>query len=107
MLAVYSDVNHPVKESDLTRPESNCGISKLASELFLSSSSELNHFSTTVLRLFNVYGRNQKYNSKVGVITILINKILRNEEPVLYESGNQIRDFIHVDDVIQALIRVK
>lgn len=103
-MAVYSDSSEKVSETHETTPSSPYGVSKLASELYLKSMSSSAPFSTTVLRLFNAFGPHQKYSSRVGLITILTNKLLSNETPVLFDGGLQTRDFIHVDDIVRALI---
>lgn len=57
------------------------------------------------LRLFNVYGTGQNLNSMYsGVITIFIDRLLRNKALEIYGDGSQTRDFIHVSDVVQYLI---
>ncbi len=59
--------------------------------------------STTVLRYFNVYGSRQALsNPYTGVVAIFANAFLAKERPVLFEDGGQVRDFVHVRDIIAA-----
>jgi UDP-glucose 4-epimerase len=59
----------------------------------------------TALRYFNVYGPRQNPESDyAAVIPIFINTLLNEEEPVIYGDGKQSRDFIYVEDVVQANI---
>jgi UDP-glucose 4-epimerase len=56
------------------------------------------------LRYFNVYGPNQRFDAYGNVIPIFVYKMLHNETIIVYGDGNQTRDFVHVDDVVQANI---
>lgn len=57
------------------------------------------------LRYFNVYGDRQALsNPYTGVAAIFSSRILNNNSPVIYEDGQQTRDFIHVSDIVQANI---
>ena len=47
-------------------------------------------------------GRRQRNSDYSGVITIFINKFLEGEQPVIFGDGLQVRDFVHVDDIVQA-----
>lgn len=61
--------------------------------------------NTTALRLFNVYGSRQALsNPYTGVCAIFSTNLLCGNRPIIYEDGNQSRDFVHVKDVCQALI---
>jgi dTDP-L-rhamnose 4-epimerase len=58
---------------------------------------------TTALRYFNIYGSRQALsNPYTGVLAIFGGRILAGNRPVIYEDGNQTRDFVHVDDIVQA-----
>jgi dTDP-L-rhamnose 4-epimerase len=58
------------------------------------------------LRLFNVYGPGQALsNPYTGVMAIFAGRLLAGEPPLLYEDGRQLRDFVHVDDVVEAFLR--
>jgi dTDP-L-rhamnose 4-epimerase len=59
------------------------------------------------LRLFNVYGPRQSLsNPYTGVLAIFLSRLLAGERPVVYEDGNQTRDFVSVHDVVEAVGRV-
>ena len=61
--------------------------------------------STTALRLFNVYGSRQALsNPYTGVCAIFSSNLLCSNSPIIFEDGNQTRDFVHIKDVCQALI---
>ncbi|HEU0136861.1 MAG TPA: SDR family NAD(P)-dependent oxidoreductase, partial [Flavobacterium sp.] len=58
---------------------------------------------TTALRFFNVYGTRQALsNPYTGVLAIFASRLLNGNPPILFEDGNQKRDFVHVKDVARA-----
>lgn len=60
---------------------------------------------TVALRFFNIYGPGQSLNNPyTGVLAIFASRLLNDKMPVIYEDGNQTRDFIHVDDVANAVV---
>jgi dTDP-L-rhamnose 4-epimerase len=58
---------------------------------------------TVAFRYFNVYGSRQALsNPYTGVCAIFSSRLLNNERPVIFEDGEQSRDFVHVSDIVQA-----
>jgi dTDP-L-rhamnose 4-epimerase len=58
---------------------------------------------TTALRFFNVYGTRQALsNPYTGVLAIFASRLLNGRPPMIFEDGQQRRDFVHVEDVAQA-----
>ena len=106
-MAVYSDnfKHFPVTEDYTKDPMSPYGLSKLASENYLSLMAKSNDIDIIVLRYFNTFGERQTYTPYVGVITIFINKLLKSESPIIFGGGEQTRDFIYVKDIVQANIK--
>ena len=101
--AVYGEAQYlPINEEHPTTPLSPYGVSKLAAENYSRNYHEIHGLETCCLRLFNVYGPRQRANSYSGVISAFIRKIQSGESPVVYGDGKQTRDFIHLDDVIDA-----
>lgn len=102
--AVYGiPSNLPISESDEPRPISQYGTSKLNAERIVANYSRRNKIAMS-LRLFNVYGIGQTLEY-AGVITRFSDRIKRNLVPEIHGNGLQTRDFIHVDDVIDAILR--
>ncbi|KON88333.1 hypothetical protein AF332_17010 [Sporosarcina globispora] len=93
-----------IPESYKTNPISPYGINKLASEFYIKFYAELYGFQAVILRYSNVYGLRQNPQSESGVISIFINRIKNNMHPVIFGDGKQIRDYIHVSDVVNANI---
>ena len=61
--------------------------------------------NTTALRFFNVYGSHQALsNPYTGVCAIFSSALLNGNAPIIYEDGLQTRDFVHVKDIVQALV---
>lgn len=89
-------------EDMICKPFSPYGASKLAIEDYLSAYHGTYGLETIALRYFNVFGARQILNDYSGVITIFINQLLRKETPTIYGNGKQVRDFIHVKDIVQA-----
>ncbi len=96
--ALYDQSEWPSSEKSLIKPLCPYGISKYAVEQYLDFYSNYYGFNTTVLRLANVYGpRNEK-----GVISIF-NRAIKKGKPITVYGGGQMRDYIHVQDVIDAI----
>ncbi|OJG81119.1 UDP-glucose 4-epimerase [Enterococcus ratti] len=111
--AVYGDEpTLPKKEESVIRPLTPYAIDKFAAEQYVLDYCHLYQVPGSAVRFFNVYGPNQNPNSPYsGVISILVDrykKHLAGEKTsfTLYGDGSQSRDFVFVDDVIQALLLV-
>ena len=111
--AVYGDEpTLPKKEESIIRPLTPSAIDKFAAEQYVLDYCHLYDVPGSAVRFFNVYGPNQNPNSPYsGVISILVDrykKQLAGEKTsfTLYGDGSQSRDFVYIDDVIQALLLV-
>ncbi|NJE00273.1 SDR family oxidoreductase [Thermococcus sp. LS1] len=105
--AVYGDnPNLPLKEMETPKPLSPYGVTKLTAEQYLRVFNELYGIPAVSLRYFNVFGPRQSANQYAGVISIFINRALKNEPLVIFGDGKQTRDFIYVKDVVRANILV-
>ena len=101
--AIYGDTETlPKHEKLMPQPISPYAVSKLAAENYVKIYHEVYGLNTICLRYFNVYGQRQTYSPYSGVITIFINSLLKNEPPIIYGDGKQTRDFVHVQDVVEA-----
>jgi len=101
--AIYGDADF-ADELTFPLPISPYGVSKLACEGYIKSIAQSSHFRYTILRYGNVYGPRQDPNGEAGVVAILTGKLLNQEKPVLYGYGKMIRDYVYVDDVVDANI---
>jgi len=97
----------PVVEEDAGWPPSPYGIHKLAAEMHLRVQARLpvNPLSAVSLRFFNVYGSRQDPTSPyAGVIARFVERALVGQPLEIFGDGQQTRDFIHVGDVVQAIL---
>ncbi len=101
--AVYGDPKRiPISEEDPPKPISPYGASKLSAESYCIAYNKTYGLKTVCLRYFNVYGPRQSYSQYAGVITIFIHKAMKKEPLTIYGDGKQTRDFIYVEDVVNA-----
>src|SRR5262245_2773841 len=94
----------PLAEGAPIAPMAPYGQSKAAGEGYLSLYRRLYGLSSVSLRLGNVYGPRQDPLGEAGVIAIFCGRLLAGQRPTVYGDGRQTRDYIHVDDVVAALL---
>jgi len=104
--AVYGDVSElPIKEEFPLKPQSPYAVSKQMNEIHARSYFKFYGIQSIGFRFFNVYGDGQDPSSPYsGVISLFTDKMNRSMPISIYGDGNQIRDFVHVNDVVKALI---
>jgi UDP-glucose 4-epimerase len=104
---VYGDhMRQPVDESMATLPAVPYAVSKVAAEQYLFTMGQLGKFETVALRIFNAYGPGQPLPpTHAPLIPHMMKQILGKGSVVVYGNGEQTRDFVYIDDVVDALIR--
>jgi UDP-glucose 4-epimerase len=104
--AVYGETETvPINEKSPINPLSPYAVTKATGELYCRVYSEIYELSTIALRYFNVFGPKQDPKSQyAAVIPIFIDKLLKNESPLIYGDGKQTRDFVSVKQVVEANI---
>jgi UDP-glucose 4-epimerase len=101
--ATYGNpVRLPLDEDAHQQPESPYGISKLSGEHYLSYYGRDHGLRYTTLRYGNVYGPRQDACGEAGVIAIFARQLLTGQTPVIHWDGEQVRDYVYVDDVARA-----
>jgi len=95
----------PVRESHPQRPESPYGVAKKAAGDYLHYYREVRGLEYTALALANVFGPRQDPHGEAGVVSIFAGKLLAHERPMIFGDGMQTRDFVFVDDVVDAFVR--
>ena len=102
--AVYGEpIKVPIPEDHPLIPKSPYAASKVSGEAFVQAFANQYGFRPVILRLFNVYGPKQS-RAYAGVIIEFIRRVSRGEPPVIFGDGEQTRDFIHVSDVVEAIM---
>jgi UDP-glucose 4-epimerase len=103
--AVYGEGNPlPLKEDHPLKPISPYAASKASAEHYCRAFGSCYGLNSAILRYFNVYGPGQRRSSYSGVITRFFQNALKGEPLIIYGDGEQTRDFIYVDDVVDATI---
>ncbi|GIW10493.1 MAG: hypothetical protein KatS3mg061_1550 [Dehalococcoidia bacterium] len=93
----------PTDEEKLPQPTSVYAVSKRDQEELFLAVGRAYGIPTVALRFFNVYGPRQALtNPYTGVAAIFSARLLAGRPPVVYEDGEQTRDFVHVSDIVQA-----
>ena len=101
--AVYGEPEKlPVSEDHLVRPASPYGISKAVGDEYLRYFRDADGLEFVSLRYANVYGPRQDPYGEAGVVGIFTQKMLLGEQPIINGNGRQTRDFVYVDDVVEA-----
>jgi len=95
----------PTPETKSPRLSSVYALTKYVQECMCLMVGRAYHVPTVALRFFNVYGPRQALsNPYTGVLAIFASRYLNNKPPLIFEDGNQQRDFVNVSDVIQACV---
>lgn len=101
--AVYGEQESlPIAEDATLNPMSPYAASKLAAEFYVESYHRTYGLDAVCLRYFNVYGPRQRYGPYAAVITTFVDQLMKNKRPAIHGDGGQTRDFINVEDVVNA-----
>lgn len=102
---VYGDKKKmPISEFHHLQPSSPHAIGKSTIEFFLKYYSNLSNTPYVIYRISNPYGPGQTPKVGFGLIPTLFANVLSNTAPNLYDHGNAVRDFIYIDDLIDAIV---
>jgi len=103
--AVYGEPQYlPTDEAHPINPISQYGITKHTVEHYLFLYNLTDGLRYTVLRYPNVYGPRQYPYGEAGVTAIFSAKMLKGEAPTIFGDGEQLRDYVYVDDIVEANI---
>jgi UDP-glucose 4-epimerase len=102
--AIYGDVDAPAREGSPLRPVSAYGLAKRSAEIYLDGWNRVFGAGHVVLRLANVYGPRQSADLEGGVIAIFLERLAAGRPTAIFGDGTITRDFVHVDDVVRALL---
>jgi UDP-glucose 4-epimerase len=95
--------NLPLREDEPLGVQSNpYGATKVSAEAFVAAYQRLHSFDATILRYFNPYGPNELCEPETHLIPNVIQAALKDEPVPIYWKGEQVRDYIYVEDLAQA-----
>jgi UDP-glucose 4-epimerase len=99
---IYGDTVEPAGEDTPPNPISPYGVAKLAGEGYIKCLGAWKGLDYSILRYANVYGPRQDPKGEAGVVSIFMGQIASGERSVLYGEGRLERDYVFVDDVVEA-----
>ena len=102
--AIYGDVDKPAREESPLLPVSAYGLAKRSAEIYVDGWNRVFGSSHVVLRFANVYGPRQSAALEGGVIAIFLERLATGRPTAIFGDGAITRDFVHVDDVVRALL---
>jgi UDP-glucose 4-epimerase len=94
----------PIPEEHPTEPTCSYGITKLAIEKYVALYRQLHGVQGVVLRVANPYGERQRLDAAQGVVPVFLGKALRGDPLEIWGDGSTVRDFLHISDVVAALL---
>jgi UDP-glucose 4-epimerase len=99
--AIYGDTP-AANELAVPAPANFYGIHKLAAEGYV----EVSGMSYGIVRFANVYGPRQRAGLEGGVVAVFLDALRANKPVTVYGSGEQVRDFLHVDDAVSGVLTI-
>ncbi|WP_458747583.1 GDP-mannose 4,6-dehydratase [Candidatus Nitrosocosmicus sp. T] len=104
---VYGSAKYvPMNEDHPLAAQHPYGVSKIAADRLCYTYNETYDLGIDIIRCFNFFGPRQKDSGYGGVIAIFINRVLQNKPPIIYGDGNQTRDYMYVDDAVNAYDKI-
>lgn len=103
--AIYGEAKRiPTPEGYQEFPISPYGVAKLSIEKYLNYYEQVHKMHYVSLRYANVFGPRQDPLGEAGVVAVFISKLLNDQQPIINGSGKQTRDYVFVDDIVNANI---
>lgn len=104
---IYGETGEHINQvSDNLEPICSYGVQKLVIEKYLEFYGRKYGLDYRILRITNPYGWGQDSNKVQGLIPIFVRKILANEGITIYGKGDNVRDFIFIEDLAEAFVKV-
>jgi UDP-glucose 4-epimerase len=106
-MARYGDAKAPFTEETRPQPVDPYGIAKYAAEMLVRNVADTHGFEYAIAVPHNIIGPKQKYNDPYrNVASIMINRMLKGEQPIIYGDGGQKRCFSFVQDCVDPLMKM-
>ena len=96
---------NPIDELHPTNPICSYGVQKLTIEKYLHLFNSMADLSSVILRVSNIYGESQSPKGLVGAVAHFTHKALLGKPIEIWGDGSIIRDYVHIDDVVSALMK--
>lgn len=97
----------PKREDMMPNPQSPYAVTKLVAEYYCMIFKRIYNLPTACLRYFNVYGPRQSPSSTLAsVIPKFIQRTISRKPPIIFGDGKQTRDFVYIEDVVSANLKV-
>jgi UDP-glucose 4-epimerase len=104
-MARYGHGTPPFREEQRAAPVDPYGIAKYAAELLVQNVAETHGFEYVIAVPHNIIGPKQKYDDPYrNVASIMINRMLQGQQPIIYGDGEQSRSFSFVQDCVDPLL---
>ena len=97
--------NYPTNEVAPADPASPYGAAKMAAEIYLNTFRHLYGLDCTHIAPANVYGPRQEPQGEAGVVAVFTKALLAGEPTTVFGDGSNTRDYVFVDDVVDAFVR--
>ena len=105
---VYGEGQLPNQEDNKLNPASPYAVGKIADEYYLRSFANMYGIEPVIFRIFNAFGPGQDpNNADQGITGYLIGCLLQDKEFILHGDGQQTRDYIYIDEVVEAFVRAE
>lgn len=101
---VYGDcTDKPIEETDPAIPVTFYGLTKLTVENYIRLYCQSGPLRYVILRASNIYGPRQNIHGVQGLIAVTLGNAICNRPQILWGEGNTLRDYLHVDDLVEAM----
>lgn len=97
---------NPISENECLNPISNYGIIKETIEKYMLLYNNYTNIDSRIIRLANPYSEYTKKGKMQGIIPLIIDRILKDEEITIWGDGRDVRDYIYILDAINAIISI-
>lgn len=103
---VYGNIlSQPIPETQICRPMSPYGISKVTAENLIMSYNSIYNIDYIILRVSNVYGPGFRVGKNQGIIGTLIHRAINSQTIEIWGDGTAVRDYIYIDDLVEAIFK--
>lgn len=102
--AIYGSVDEPAREDSPLLPVSAYGLAKRSAEVYVDGWNRIFGTRHVSLRFANVYGPRQSAALEGGVVAIFLERLAAGAPTTIYGDGSITRDFVHVEDVVRAVL---